>query len=117
MNLHSRTTRFFISFAVLVALLFLIIPHAMDVDPPFFVVALLKPAELVIGLIRSARGPCTTVVGSSEHPLCEATPVDFLMGLGIVFLCILLYPVIVYFSLPFLSKFSKQDHETVQDEE
>jgi len=117
MNLHSRKTRFFISFTVLVALLFLIIPHAMDVDPPLFVVALLKPAELVIGLIRSARGPCTNVAGSAERPLCEATPVDLLMGLGIIFLCILLYSVIVYFSLPFLSRSSRQDQETIQDEE
>ena len=107
MDLHSRKTRLFISLTVLVVVVYLIVPHAMDVDPPLFVVALLKPAELATRLIRLARGPCTNMAGRAEHPLCEATPVDLLLGLVIIFLCILLYPVIVYILLTFLSRLSK----------
>ena len=113
MNLHSRKTRIFISLTVLVVVLYLIVPHAMDVDPPLFVVALLKPAELATRLIRSARGPCTNVVASA----CEATPVDLLLGLVIIVLCILLYPVIVYVSLSFLARFSKRNDGAVLNDE
>lgn len=104
MDLHSRKTRIFISLTVLVVVLYLIVPHALDVDPPLFVVALLKPAELATRLIRSARGPCANEAGSA----CEATPVDLLMGLAIIFLCILLYPAMVYLSLALLARFSKR---------
>lgn len=82
----------------------------MDVDPPAFVQILLKPTELLGYAIRAARGACNNM-GTPEHPMCEGTPVDLLLGLMLVAVNVLLYPAITYLSLWCLSLFRrKTDH-------
>jgi len=105
MNIHQRSTRIIVSAVVFLVLLFLILPHVMDVQPPLFVRVLLMPADLAAGVISIiGAGPQCHNMGTPEHPICEGTPVDLLFGLVLVMFCILLYPVVTYFGLSLASK-------------
>ena len=103
MSVHKLSTRIAVSVVVFVILLFLILPHVMDVQPPLFVRLLLMPAELAAGIIKAVSPPCNNM-GTPEHPMCEGTPVDLFFGLVLVMLSILLYPVVTYLGLSLASK-------------
>jgi hypothetical protein len=106
-SIHSRATRLCISAGVFLIVLFLVMPHLMDVEPPLIVNILLKPVELLAKLIHSISPPPCHNMGTPEHPICEGTPVDLLIGLFFVFFGILLYPVVTYLLLSLLSKLVK----------
>ena len=102
MNIHSLTTRLMISACVFFLLLVVVLPHLMSVQPPLIVEILLKPAEWMARLI----GPILPHpnIGTAENPVYEGTPLDLLVGLGLVFFCILLYPAITFLILSLLSR-------------
>src|SRR5215475_14510072 len=106
MNIHQRRTRIVISVAVFFMLLVLIKPHLMDGDPPVFVSVLLTPAKWFGRLIGLLRGPCNNM-GTIEHPACEGTPLDLLIGLGLVVWSLVLYSLMTYLLLVLISKFSR----------
>jgi hypothetical protein len=107
MNIHQRSTRIVVSLVVFLIVLFLVLPHLMDVQPPVFVRVLLMPAELAARVIKAAGPPCNNI-GTLERPICEGTPVDLLFGLVMVMLSILLYPVVTYLGLSLASKIIKR---------
>ncbi len=108
MSIHNRATRLSVSAVVFLIVLFLIVPHLMDVHPPLIVDILLKPAELLGRFIGSIfTFPCNNM-GTPEHPVCEGTPIDLLVGLAFAFFGILIYPALTYLSLSLLSKILKR---------
>ena len=106
MIIHSLTARLLISVGVFVIVLALVIPHLMDVNPPIAVQVLLKPADLM----AAAVGPLlpTHNIGTPEKPIYEGTAVHLLVGLVLVFLSILLYPVLTYIGVSLLSAILKR---------
>jgi hypothetical protein len=107
-NIHNQGTRLCISAGLFLIVLFLVVPHLMDVEPPLIVNILLKPAELLAKLIHTISPPPCNNMGTPEHPICEGTPVDLLIGLLFVSFGILLYPVATYLLLLLLSKLLKR---------
>ena len=102
MTIHNRTTRLLISFCVFVCVFLIVVPHLMDVQPPFLVNALLWPMYLIgpaIGRLLP-RGN----IGTPEHPIYEGTPIDFLVGFALAGFCILLYPVVTFVILSLISR-------------
>ena len=102
LSIHNRATRLLISALVLLVVLVLVVPHLMDVRPPLIVEILMKPVEPLGKLIGSSLPHPN--IGTPEHPVYEGTPFDAIVGLALVFLGILLYPVVTYFLLALLSK-------------
>lgn len=102
MSIYSLGTRLIISCCVFFILLLVVLPHLMSVHPPLVVEILLKPAEWVARLI----GPILPHpnIGTPENPVYEGTPLVLIVGLGLVFFCILLYPAITFLVLPLLSR-------------
>lgn len=107
MSIHSLGTRLIISGCVFFMLLLVVLPHLMSVHPPLVVEILLKPAECMARLI----GPMLPHpnIGTPENPVYEATPLDLLVGLGLVFFCILLYPAITFLVLSLLSRILRRE--------
>ncbi|MDQ2975971.1 MAG: hypothetical protein M3R69_11255 [Acidobacteriota bacterium] len=103
LSIHDRVVRFIAAVFVFVLLLSLIGPHLMDVEPPLFVRVLMKPVEVVsktVGEVVPLHN-----IGTAEKPFYEATPIHLLLGLLLVFFCILLYPFATYLLLSILSRF------------
>ncbi|HEX6649937.1 MAG TPA: hypothetical protein VF075_10365 [Pyrinomonadaceae bacterium] len=108
LSIHQRSTRIIVSAVVFLVVLFLVLPHVMDVQLPLFVRVLLMPAKLAAGVIKAMdAGPPCNNIGTPQHPICEGTPVDLLFGLGMVMVTILLYPVVTYLGLSLASKIIK----------
>ena len=101
LNIHSVFSRLIVSGFVFFVVLFLIVPHLMDVQPPPIVEALLKPAEW-LGRFVGKYLPHSNI-GTPEHPVYEGTPFDLLLGFALAFFCILLYPVMTFLFLSLLS--------------
>lgn len=102
MAINHWISRLLISFVVLLCVSFTVVPHVMDVQPPFFVKVLLWPAYLlgpVIGKLLP-RGN----IGTAEHPVYEGTPIDFLAGFALVGLSILFWPVATFVVLTVVSR-------------
>jgi hypothetical protein len=102
MTIHNWTTRLLISFIVFLCVSFIVVPHLMDVDPPFLVNALLWPFYLIGPVIGKLlpRGN----IGTPEHPVYEGTPIDFLVGFALAGFSILLYPVITFVVLTLIAR-------------
>jgi len=101
LSIHNRKTRILVSVIVFFAVLFLIVPHLMDVEPPLYVEILIKPIEAVgyvVKFIRHLNG------GVEEKVSREGSPLDLLFGLIVVFFLALLYPIITYLLLLLVSK-------------
>ena len=102
MTIHNWIERVLISLFVCLSVFLIVVPHLMDVDPPFLVKALLWPAYLVgpaIGRLLP-RGN----IGTTEHPVYEGTPIDFLVGFALVGFSIFLYPVVTFVVLSLISR-------------
>lgn len=99
---NNWIARLLISFVVFLCVCFTVVPHAMDVDPPSLVRVLLWPASLlgpVIGRVLP-RGN----IGTTEHPVYEGTPIDFLVGFALVGLSIFFYPVATFIVLSLVQR-------------
>lgn len=103
MNIHHRATRLVVSIVVLLIVLMLVVPHLTDVHPPVVVDLLLKPTELLARVMGRLIKRCNNI-GTPEHPICEATPIDLFVGLAFVLVGILLYPAMTYLLLSLLAK-------------
>lgn len=79
-----------------------VVPHLMDVHPPLIVEILMWPMDLIGPLMGRVFPPHN--IGTPEEPFYEATPIHLLVGLGMVFFIILLYPVVTYLLLSLLAK-------------
>ncbi len=95
MSLLSRGMRLFISAILYLAVLLVIVLYLMDVDPPQIVRLLLEPTEFLAGFVRL---PCFNM-GTDAHPICEGTPIHLLIGLMLVTIGSLFYPLITYLVL------------------
>ena len=102
MAINNLPGRFLISFIVFLCVSFIVAPHLMDVQLPFFIKVLLWPAFLLGPAIGSMlpRGN----IGTPEHPVYEGTPIDFLVGFALVAFSIFLYPVGTFLVLSFISR-------------
>jgi len=82
----------------------------MDVTPPTLVKVLLWPLFLlgpVIGRVLP-RGN----MGTAEHPAYEGTPFDALVGLALVGLSLLFYPVVTFVVLSLVQRIqARRGHE------
>lgn len=105
MNIHSRATRLGVSALVFLIVLVVIVPHLMDVEPPRIVEMLVMPGVLIASLISL---PCHNI-GTLEHPICEGTPIDLFIGLGLILIGSLFYPAVTYLLLSLLSKMLKHN--------
>jgi hypothetical protein len=102
MMIHNWITRALISILVFLCVSLIVVPHLMDVHPPFLVNALLWPAYLIgpaIGRLLP-RGN----IGTPEHPVYEGTPIDLLVGFALAGFSILLYPVVTFVVLTLVSR-------------
>ncbi len=106
LSIHNRVTRILVSILIFLIVLFLIAPHLMDVEPPLVVKILLKPTEIIGGLVGGFLSHPN--IGTEENPLYEGTPIDLLVGLIIIFFNVLLYPIGTYLLLSLLSRILKQ---------
>ena len=102
MGINNWTGRLSISFVVFVCVFLIVVPHALDVDPPFFVDVLMWPVYL-IGPVIGRMLPRGNM-GTPEHPYYEGTPIDFLVGSALVGLSILFYPVATFVILTLISR-------------
>ena len=102
MAINNWTGRLSISFVVFVCVFLIVVPHVMDVDPPFFVDVLMWPVYLIGPTIGKMlpRGN----MGTPEHPSYEGTPINFLVGSALVGLSILFYPVATFMILTLISR-------------
>ena len=106
MTIHNWKTRALISFFVFLCVFLIVVPHLMDVQPPFLVNALLWPVYLIgpaIGRILPHGN-----IGTTEHPVYEATPIDFLVGFALVGFSIFLYPVVTFVVLSWYQDFKRE---------
>ena len=102
MWIHNWPTRLLISFIVFICVFLIVVPHTMDVDPPFLFRVLLWPVYLIgptIGRLLP-RGN----IGTPEHPAYEGTPIDFIVGFALVGLSIFFYPVATFLVLSLISR-------------
>ena len=102
MTIHNWITRVLMSFFVFLCVFLVVVPHLMDVHPPFLVNALLWPVYLIgpaIGRILPHGN-----IGTTEHPVYEGTPIDFLVGFVLVGFSILLYPLVTFVILSLVSR-------------
>ena len=91
-----------ISFVVFVCVFLIVVPHAMDVDPPVYVDVLMWPVYLLgpaIGRMLP-RGN----MGTPEHPSYEGTPINAMVGFALVGLSILFYPVATFVVLSLVAR-------------
>ena len=102
MPINNWIGRLLISFIVFLCVSFIVVPHLMDVHPPFLVNALLWPAFL-LGPVIGRMLPHGNI-GTAEHPIYEGTPIDFLVGFALVGFSIFLYPVITFVVLSLVSR-------------
>lgn len=102
MAINNLTTRLLISFVVFVCVFLIVVPHTMDVQPPFLVDVLMWPVYLIGPVIGKLlpRGN----IGTPEHPVYEGTPIDFLVGTALVGLSIFFYPVATFVVLSLISR-------------
>ena|SRR5678810_520031 len=113
MAINTLTTRFLISFIVFLCVSLIVVPHAMDVHPPFFVDVLMWPVYLIgpaIGRLLP-RGN----IGTAQHPVYEGTPIDLIVGLALVGFSILLYPVGTFLVLSLIARFQARRHRLDSD--
>ena len=102
MTIHNLIARLLISFFVFLCVSLIVAPHLMDVHPPFLVNVLLWPVYL-IGPAIGRMLPHGNI-GTTEHPVYEGTPIDFLVGLALVGFSIFLYPVVTFVVLSLVSR-------------
>jgi hypothetical protein len=102
MAINNWIVRLIISFVVFLCVSLIVVPHWMDVQPPFLVRVLLWPAYLMgpaIGRMLP-RGN----IGTAEHPVYEGTPIDLLAGFALMGFSIFFYPVATFVVLLLVSR-------------
>jgi len=110
MTINSWTGRLSIAFVVFLCVSFIIVPHIADVNPPLLVKVLLWPMYLVgpaIGRMLPHGN-----IGTTEHPIYEATPIDALVGMALVGLSIIFYPVATLVVLSLVSRIQARKRST-----
>jgi hypothetical protein len=103
MAINNWISRLMISFVVFLCVSFIVVPHMMDVHPPFYVDVLMWPVYLIGPTIGKMlpRGN----MGTPEHPSYEGTPIDFMVGSALVGLSVLFYPMATFVVLSLVSRF------------
>jgi hypothetical protein len=102
LSIHNPVVRALIAVLVFIAVTVPAMSHFMDAEPPYYVEVIYTPLIAMLTVFRFFV-PYHNI-GTQEHPIYEATPIDLLFGLFFLTVSLLSYAFVTYFFLVLISR-------------